>query len=140
MSKLKHVSLCYKEATSQPFAYSMIDLSTNVSDVFTYSFGSESTIFPRGKTRSCLEVDDDLTVHFYASAFRESFSGLRPIEIVKELWGPFCETFVGSHCQPFASSCCWNRTKKRAKEQSATKPLLSVKDHRCRTAGSFQFP
>ena len=97
----------------------MIELSPKVLDVFSYNFGSEYTIFPIEKTRSFPEFDDYLTIYSYALAFKESICGLRPTKIVEDFCGQFCGFFVGSHCQHFSNSSCWNQNKTRTKIQSA---------------------
>ena len=85
LGKQKFVTLCYKDATSKPFGFLLIDLSPKTLDILRFCTNLEPTIFylPSEKAR-ITEIDDDFTTHYYAAAFQESLSG-RSIGHVEKL-------------------------------------------------------
>lgn len=85
LGKQKFVSQCYKDATSKPFGFLMIDLSPKTLDILRFCTNLEPTIFylPSEKAR-ITEIDDEFTTNYYAAAFQESYSG-RPVGNVEEM-------------------------------------------------------
>ena len=85
LGKQKFLSLCYKDATSKPFGFLMIDLSPKTLDLLRFCTNLEPTVFyiPSEKAR-ITEIDDDYTTSYYAAAFQESFTG-RPVGHVEKM-------------------------------------------------------
>ena len=83
LARQTFVSLCYKEATSQPFGYLRTDLSPKTSDVVRYR--AYHSYFPSEKERFFLGVDDDCSTSVYHLAFKDFFSSLRLTSVSTDL-------------------------------------------------------
>ena len=85
LGKQKFLPLCYKDATSKPFGFLMIDLSPKTLDLLRFCTNLEPTVFhiPSEKAR-ITEIDADYTTSYYRAAFQESSTG-RPVGHIEKM-------------------------------------------------------